>query len=185
MRKALAQMPWYLRIVFWLQLKHYGQVLDSALYWAKSPRVFLALSWLFRSLDRKKSPLSPELRSLIILAVSQLNACAFCQDLNQAIAVKRGMTQEKMQALAAWKSSKCFNAKEQLILAYVEAVTLGTGDLDAKLQAQMQQHYTLEQRVEITALIAFQNMSTKFNNAFAIQAQGFCQLEGQSKSGAK
>jgi alkylhydroperoxidase family enzyme len=30
--------------------------------------------------------------------------------------------------------------------------------------------------VELTALIAFQNLSSKFNSALGVPAQGFCQM---------
>lgn len=51
--------PWYVRIIFWLQRRHYGEVLNSARLWAKSPRVFLGLSFLYGALDRKTSPYIP------------------------------------------------------------------------------------------------------------------------------
>jgi hypothetical protein len=33
--------PWYLRPFFWNQRRKYGAVLDSALLWARTPKVFL------------------------------------------------------------------------------------------------------------------------------------------------
>jgi hypothetical protein len=36
--------------------------------------------------------------------------------------------------------------------------------------------------VELTALIAFQNMSSKFNSALAVPPQGFCRLPGSAAS---
>jgi len=44
------------------------------------------------------------------------------------------------------------------------------------LKRKLSQFYTPEELVEMTALIAFQNMSTTFNNAFDIEPQGFCRL---------
>jgi alkylhydroperoxidase family enzyme len=34
------------------------------------------------------------------------------------------------------------------------------------------------QIVEITALVSFQNLSTKFNSALGIEAQGICKVGG-------
>jgi len=48
---------WYLRPLFRAQRRRYGAVLDSALVWARSPRLFLGLALLFGALDRKSSPL--------------------------------------------------------------------------------------------------------------------------------
>ena len=35
--------------------------------------------------------------------------------------------------------------------------------------------------VELTGLISFQNLSSKFNNALDVPAQGFCNLPEQAK----
>ena len=37
-------------------------------------------------------------------------------------------------------------------------------------------HFDDDGIVELTALIAFQNMSSKFNSALGVPAQGFCKL---------
>ncbi|MCZ7593652.1 MAG: hypothetical protein M5U16_01105 [Hyphomicrobium sp.] len=37
-------------------------------------------------------------------------------------------------------------------------------------------HFDDDGIVELTALIAFQNMSSKFNSALGVPAQGFCRL---------
>ena len=45
-------------------------------------------------------------------------------------------------------------------------------------QVTAQEHSPDDQAiVELTALIAFQNMSSKFNTALAIKPQGFCKIE--------
>ena len=97
--------PWYIRLIFWLQRKHYGEVLNSARVWAKSPKIFLGVAFLFGALDRKKSPIPPMIRSLIIVRVSQLNGCPFCIDLI-AVLLKR-VEMNKIQDLNNWKKLLC------------------------------------------------------------------------------
>ena len=72
--------PWYLWPFFWNQRRKYGAVLDSALLWARAPKVFLGVAFLYGMIDRKNSPLNPGLRSLVTVRVSQLNGCRFCVD---------------------------------------------------------------------------------------------------------
>src|SRR6516164_4456744 len=91
--------PWYLQPFLWNQRRKYGAVLDSALLWARTPKVFLALAVLYGMIDRKSSPLDPVLRSLITVRVSQLNGCRFCVDINSATLLKRGVAAEKIDAL--------------------------------------------------------------------------------------
>lgn len=168
--------PWYIRLMFWMQEKRYGQVLRSAEIWAKVPRVFLAQSWLYHSLDGKHSSIPPSLRSLIIVRVSQLNGCSFCIDLNTSILLERGVSLEKVRALAHWQESPLFDEREKQVLEYAEAVTHSHAEIDEGLRQKMAALYSPQELVEITGLIAFQNMSTKFNNAFGVKPQGFCHI---------
>lgn len=166
--------PWYVNIIFWLQKKKYGSVLHSAKVWARSPKIFLALSSLYGSIERKTSPISQLLRSLILVRVSQINGCSFCIDLNTSMMLQRGFGRDKIQALSNWQSSDLYNDQEKLVLQYTESVTNST--TTKVLRDQMNSIFNEEELVELTAIIAFQNMSAKFNNAFGIEPQGFCSI---------
>jgi len=166
--------PWTLRLIFWFQKKKYGEVLHSALVWGRSPKIFLALTHFYRAIDRKSSPVSPALRSLIIVRVSQMNGCEFCIDLNTSVLIERGVSLEKAEAIPQWKTSDLFDEREKLVLEYTEAVTMSTTKISEEMKAKMKAQFSEEEIVELTAIIAFQTMSTKFNNAFGIEAQGFC-----------
>ena len=168
--------PWYLRPLFQAQQRRYGAVLDSALVWARSPRLFLGLALLFGALDRKSSPLDALLRCLILVRVSQINDCAFCIDVNAATLLKLGEKVSKVDALARWRDSDEFDARERAALEYAEAITCSDRRVDDGLFERVAEHFDEDAMVELTGLIAFQNMSSKFNAALAIPAQGFCQL---------
>jgi AhpD family alkylhydroperoxidase len=43
-------------------------------------------------------------------------------------------------------------------------------------KAQARDHFDEQMTMELTALIAFQNMSSKFNSALDVPSQGFCEL---------
>jgi AhpD family alkylhydroperoxidase len=169
--------PWYLRPFFWNQKRKYGAVLDSALLWARSPKVFLGVALLYGAIDRRSSPVPPALRSVLTVRVSQLNGCRFCVDLNSATALDRAIATEKLDALAAWRTSNLFSARERAALAYAEAMTL-PDRVDDALVAEVKQYFDDDAVIELTALIAFQNMSSKFNSALAVPPQGFCRLPG-------
>ena len=180
--KRIAAYPWYLRPLFWLQRRRYGAVLDSALVWARVPPLFLSVTMLYAALDRRSSPLSPALRSLVIVRVSQINACAFCIDLNTMTLIERGASWEKVGALADWRASPLFAAAERAALDYAEAVTRSDAAVSEEMLDALRQHFDEDAVVELTGLIAFQNLSTKFNSALAIPAQGFCRMPPASAS---
>lgn len=174
--RPLEAYPWYLRPFFWNQRRKYGAVLDSALLWARAPKLFLGVALLYGMIDRKTSPIEPALRSLVTVRVSQINWCRFCVDLNTATLLKRGARFEKVEALENWRESELFNARECAALDYTEAATRSDRRVDDDIVMRLKEHFDDDAIVELTGLIAFQNMSSKFNSALGIEAQGFCKV---------
>jgi AhpD family alkylhydroperoxidase len=183
--------PWYLWPFFWNQRRKYGKALDAALLWARSPRLFLGVAALYGALDRRSSPLEPALRSLLTVRVSQINHCRFCVDLNSATLLRRGISEAKLWALDHWRASNLFGARERVALDYAEAMTRSDLEVDDDLTSRVKEHFDDDALIELTALIAFQNLSSKFNAALAVPPQGFCRLppaqaiEGASRAGGR
>ena len=174
--KTVSSYPWYLRPFFWNQKRKYGQILKPALIWARVPRLFAAIAILYGVLDRKSSPIDPVLRSLITVRVSQINVCRFCIDINSSVLAKRTGSMNKVEALDQWQESELFDNKERVVLEYVEAITYSGRQVDDDLTQRLYEHFNEDEIVELTGLIAFQNLSSKFNSALDLPAQGFCRL---------
>jgi AhpD family alkylhydroperoxidase len=170
--------PWYVRLIFLLQRRRYGRELEPARLWGRVPRAFLAMSAMYGVLDRKSSPIDPALRSLVQVRVSQVNGCGFCIDINSASGLKRGVDQDKLAALPRFAESSAFTGREKAALRYAEAVTDSNRRTDAALFHELRRHFDDDEIVELTALIAYQNMSSKFNAALGVPAQGFCAVPG-------
>lgn len=173
-KPTLKQIPWYLKPFFWRQQKKYGQVLAPALVWATVPKLFIAVSSLYGVLIRKNSPLSPVLRSLITVRISQINWCRFCVNINSATLIQQTGSEAKVDALAEWQESAIFSEQEKAALDYAEKITYSDQQVDEACFNELKQYFDEKAIVELTALIAFQNLSSKFNSALDIEPQGFC-----------
>ncbi|MCL5770573.1 MAG: carboxymuconolactone decarboxylase family protein [Planctomycetes bacterium] len=182
--KPLSKYPWFIRLFFWKQKRKYGQILQPGLLWGRSPKVFVTLALLYGALDRRSSPLSPALRSLVTVRISQINHCAFCVDINSATLLQRGVSLEKVAALRDWRQAgqaELFSVEERLALEYAEAMTLNKVDDD--LRRRLTGCWPDDVIIELTGLIAFQNLSSKFNAALDLPAQGFCQAPRKPADG--
>jgi AhpD family alkylhydroperoxidase len=169
--------PWYVKLFFWNQKRRDGQVLEPAKLWGRSPKVFVALALLYGALDRKSSPIEPSLRSLITVRVSQINWCKFCVDINSMMVLKRGNSEAKLADLARFSLSPLFTEREKAALYYAEKVTLSDAQVSAENREKLSLHFTENEIIELTGLISFQNMSSKFNAALDVQPQGFCKID--------
>ena len=174
--KPLNQYPWFIRLFFAKQKHTYGAVLDPGLLWGRSKWVFASVAMLYGALNRKSSPLNGELRSLVTVRVSQINHCEFCVDINGATLQKRGASEAKIMALRDWRTSEHFSDCERTALEYTEAVTYTDGKITETLLADLRTHFNDDTLVELTAMITFQNLSSKFNAALDIPPQGFCEI---------
>jgi len=182
--KPLRRYPWYLRPFFRAQERKYGQVLKPALLWGRVPKLFMAVAALWGVVDRRSSPLDPVLRSLVTVRVSQLNWCRFCVDINSATLATRAGSMAKVEALEAWRESNLFDAKERAALEYAEVMTDSNRRVTDQLVSRLREFFDEDGIVELTGLIAFQNLSSKFNSALDAPAQGFCRLPSGAHPGS-
>lgn len=170
--------PWYVRLILALQRRKYGAELESARLWGRMPRAFLMLTLFYRALDRRGSPLEPALRALVQVRISQINWCAFCVDLNGAAALERAVAPEKLAALAHHETSPLYTERERAALAFAEALTDPARRVDDACFARLRAHFDERAVLELSALAAFQNLSSKFNAALGVPSQGFCARAG-------
>ncbi|MDX1301645.1 carboxymuconolactone decarboxylase family protein [Photobacterium sp.] len=166
----------FIKPLLWLQKRHYGKVLNPALLWGRRPALFWLVAAFFGFLDRKSSPLSPVIRSLVCVRVSQLNDCAFCVDANGMKLAERCNSVEKIKALAHWQQSELFTEQEQIVLTYVEAMTVTGQRISEEMLVDLKKWFDEDSIVELTALAAFQNLSAKFNTALDVPSQELCSL---------
>ena len=83
-----------------------------------------------------------------------------------------GVSEEKILALNEYAESPLYDAKERAALEYADAITLSDRDVDDELFARVQGFFEEEALVELTAIIAWENSSSKFNRALRVPSQG-------------
>ena len=83
---------------------------------------------------------------------------------------------EKLAGLPPFAQSAHFSPGKKIALHYAETVTHTGRTVDEAQRAALHAHFSDDALIELTALIAFQNLSSKFNAALGVPAQGFCRL---------
>ena len=82
-----------------------------------------------------------------------------------------GISDEKILALEEYATSPLYEAKERAALEYADAITLTDRDVDDDLFEKVRGHFGDDAVVELTATIAWENSSSKFNRALRIPSQ--------------
>lgn len=95
-----------------------------------------------------------------------------CATADLALAVMTSADADKIDALGQWRVSGLFDGIERLALEWEEVMTLNA--IDDTLRARAKAAESGDACAELTGLIAFQNLSSKFNAAPNVPAKRFC-----------
>jgi alkylhydroperoxidase family enzyme len=83
-----------------------------------------------------------------------------------------GVSDEKILALPDYATSPLYEEAERAALEYADAMTLSDRDVDDRLFARLRRFYDDDALVELTAIVAWENASSKFNRALRVPSQG-------------
>ena len=128
-----------MRIGYWMARRQLGKVPTAfKVFYARAPRLALLARRLARELDRVS--LERELVHLLMAHASVLNGCGFCADLHLAQLVREKLGTGKFEALADYRSSPAFSARERAALAFAEEATRSREVSDASFE-ELQKHF--------------------------------------------
>jgi alkylhydroperoxidase family enzyme len=82
-----------------------------------------------------------------------------------------GVSEEKIDALADYVNSDLFSQAERLALEFADAMTITGRDVSDELFARLRVFYDEDALTELTATIAWENASSKFNRALRVPSQ--------------
>ncbi|MFT3953239.1 MAG: carboxymuconolactone decarboxylase family protein [Piscinibacter sp.] len=131
----------------------------------------LAEGWLgFMTQVRQNLDLSGELRELVIMRIAHLNGAPYEAEQHAPIALKEGLVQAQLDALADWRAaSERFTPLQREVLALCDAMTRDV-HVDAGLVQTVRERLGERGLVELVATIAAYNMVSRFLEALQIHA---------------
>jgi alkylhydroperoxidase family enzyme len=83
-----------------------------------------------------------------------------------------GVPEAKILALPDYATSPLYSEAERVALEYADCMTVSGRDVSDDLFARLRRFYDDDALVELTAIIAWENASSKFNRALRIPSQG-------------
>ena len=82
-----------------------------------------------------------------------------------------GVSDEKIDALADYANNDLFSPAERVALEFADAMTITGREVSDELFTQLRMFYDDDALVELTATIAWENASSKFNRALRVPSQ--------------
>ena len=83
-----------------------------------------------------------------------------------------GVPDEKLLAIPEYSTSPLFDDRERTALEYADAMTITGREVSDELFERVRTFFNDDEIVELTASIAWENATSKFNRALRIPSQG-------------
>jgi 4-carboxymuconolactone decarboxylase len=142
------------------------------LYASYAPALFAAFQGMGRAAGQLTG-LDKRVRALAQLKAATMTHCEYCIDVGSLISRQWGLSDEELLALPNYRTSPLFSERDKLVLEYAVGISRTPAEVSDDLFAQLQQHFNEAQIVELTHIIAGENMAGRFNVALGIGAAGF------------
>ena len=162
----------YGRLLETVTRRMWGKVPDN-LYVAFHHRPVMNAVFGFERKVAKWDALDPHLKTYATMATAAAIGCSWCLDFGYYLAHTEGLEEAKVRDVPRWRESELFTPIERDVLEYAEAMTATPPTVDDTLSARLQETLGVKAVVELTQMVALENMRARFNLAAGVEAQGF------------
>jgi alkylhydroperoxidase family enzyme len=162
------------KFAFGASRRQVGRDVDPIGVYAYAP--FLLLGYgAFEKATAKEHRVEERLKVLAETKAAALVNCEFCCDIASWLAQDAGITEAQLLALPHYRESDEFSELEKLVLDYASAISRTPAHVSDELFAALREHFDERQLVELTNVIALENMRARFNGAFEMTPAGFAE----------
>jgi len=122
----------------------------------------------------RSTGLEHSLLSLVKLAASYINGCAFCVDMHTKDARAAGETEQRLYAVPVWRETPFYTPRERAALAWTDAVTrLGREGVPDDIYAEARACFSEPELVHLTMAIIAINGWNRLAIAFRSEVGGY------------
>jgi len=140
---------------------------------AHAPELLHAwMDWAWALRERCDTPRS--LREIMILRTAVVMRSEYEWQQHVAMARNAGVSEEKIRGVAAWQTSDRYDPAERAALMLTDAML--TGNVTDSVHAEMAQHFTDSERVELVLTAGFYAMVPRVLDACRVPVEGNEQL---------
>lgn len=149
-----------------------GRVPDSMGVLAHHPALMRASMGIGRKIEALDE-LDENLASYAVMATAAYIGCSWCLDFNYYKTHNEGLDEEKARQVPVWREASVFTPLERNVMEYAEAMSQTPPSVTDELSASLLDALGPAALIELTAKVAFMNMSSRMNVALGIHSEGY------------
>ncbi|TFV88216.1 carboxymuconolactone decarboxylase family protein [Blastococcus sp. CT_GayMR16] len=170
------------RLAEWYARRSYGVVPDPLPAMAHNMRVLVS-DLRFETSAARWNKLDPTLKNLAAMASAVAIGCSWCVDFGYWETTRHGTDPAKMRDVPHWRDSDVYTDLERQVMAYAEAVTATPPAVTDEMVARLRRELDDAALVELTMMVAVENVRSRFNSSLGLTSQGFtdrCEIPARS-----
>jgi len=174
------------RVAEWYLRRTYGVVPDPLAAMGHNLRVLTTDARFEMSLARWNR-LDPTLKALAVMASAVSIGCSWCVDFGYWETTNRGIDPVKMRDVPRWRDSEVYTDLERQVMTYAEAVTATPPAVTDEMVTGLRRELDDAQLVELTMMVAVENVRSRFNSSLGLTSQGFtdrCEIPARASGPA-
>jgi alkylhydroperoxidase family enzyme len=161
------------RVVQAYSRRRYGAVLEPALALAHNRKVLMS-DLRFEQRVAKWDALDAGLKHLALMVSAARIGCEWCMDFGYWEGHRLGLAPELVRKVPFWREHRnAFSESQLLVMEYAEAMTETPPTVTDELAASLQKELGEAGFVELTVMVAVENLRSRVNSAFGLTGQGF------------
>jgi alkylhydroperoxidase family enzyme len=164
----------FVRFAHTASRRQLGRDVDPIGVYARAPSLLMGYG-AFEKATAKQGRVDGRLKVLAETKAAAIVNCEFCCDIASGIAHDAGIGEAQLLALPRYRDSGEFSELECLVLDYATAISQTPTNVTDELFASLREHFDERQLVELTNVIALENMRARFNSAFDMTPAGFAE----------
>jgi alkylhydroperoxidase family enzyme len=160
------------RLAEWYSRRSWGVVADPLAAMGHNPRVLMTDARFETSLKRWNK-LDRTLKALAEMTSAVSIGCSWCVDFGYWSSTNEGVDQVKLRDVPRWRDSDVYTDLERQVMAYAEAMTSTPPSVTDEMVAGLRRELDDAELVELTMMVAVENVRSRFNSALGLTSQGF------------
>lgn len=161
------------RLALGVTRRMFGRNLEPHRVVAQHRGVFWATAAHEGMLLRQRHHLPVALRDLVQHRVAVVLGCSWCIDFGAMLALRGGLTPERLMAVPDYADSPLLSPVEKRALAFADAATATPPTVTDAQVAALRADLGDAGVVELAHLVALENQRSRLNHALGITSQGF------------
>jgi AhpD family alkylhydroperoxidase len=164
---------WLVRIGYRFARRRYGAVPEPMTVAAHHRKLLIASGRHELAVERAAKTLPVSIRELAQYRVAQQLGCSWCVDFGTMLQRHEGLDIERLQQIDKYATSPTYSHQERLAIAYADAMSTSPVTVTDEQVAELTKEFGYPGVIELTYLIALENMRARVNSALDITDQGF------------